>query len=391
MEELKKLLEMQQKEWAQFKSENDRRLAEIAATGKADPLTEAKIDKHSAAIGDLETKLRELETKANGLGAAPASADENAPARKAFDAFVRKGEVTPEFQKLISVGTNADGGFAVPLPIDQSILEVQLNNAPLRGLVSVVQAGNTNYRKLVSLGNATSGWSTETGTRNATTSPQFAAITPSFGELYAVAAATNHSLNDIMFNVEAWLVEEIGKAFGQAEDTAIYSGNGTGAPKGVSTYTIGASPTFGQIKQVLSGAAAAIAADTLFDVVAALKPAYRGNATWVMNAAVVSTVRKLKDTTNQYIWQPGLGGGVPPTLLGFPVQEDENFPAVGAANYPIWFGDWKAAYILAEIPGSWLIRDPFTTKGQTVFYVAKREGGALADSTALIAYKSNNA
>lgn len=392
MDPIKAAQDAMLKELEAFRKANDERIAQIEKAGRADPLLEEKVNKANAAVADLQAQVRELEAaKARPAGAQ--EEDEEAAIRKAFNNVLRKGDPGPDAVKLVSVGTSGDGGYAVPTPIDQAIGEVALNNSPMRGLVGKVTVSNYNYKKLISQSDAASGWSAETGTRSATGTPTLAQIAPSFGELYAVATATNHSLQDVMFDVEGWLTREIGKKFGTTEDNAIWVGNGTDKPKGLTTYTFAASPTFGQIKSLLSGSAGAIgttSADWVFDMILGLKPAYRQGASFVMAAATLATIRKMKGSgSGEYLWQPGINGASG-TLAGYPVIEDENVPAIGAANYPVWFGNWSEAYLLADLPGATLIRDPYTTKGNTAFYVAKRLGGCLADSNAVIALKSNN-
>jgi HK97 family phage major capsid protein len=52
------------------------------------------------------------------------------------------------------------------------------------------------------------------------------------GESYAVATASQWSLDDLIFDVEQWLVDEISAKFAANEATAIVSGNGSARPTG---------------------------------------------------------------------------------------------------------------------------------------------------------------
>lgn len=48
--------------------------------------------------------------------------------------------------------------------------------------------------------------------------------------------------------------------------------------------------------------------------------------------STIAAIRKLKDTTNQYLWQPGLASGQPDRLLGFPVIPNNYLDTIGTAN-----------------------------------------------------------
>ena len=40
-------------------------------------------------------------------------------------------------------------------------------------------------------------------------------------------------------------------------------------------------------------------------------PIYRAGASWAMNSATASFIRKLKDAENRYLWQPALSSDTP--------------------------------------------------------------------------------
>jgi len=67
-----------------------------------------------------------------------------------------------------------------------------------------------------------------------------------------------------------------------------------------------------------------------------------------MNSNTLGSVRKLKDTTNQYLWQPGLPAGQPNLLNGYPVATWEQLDDIGSARFPVAFGDFRRGYLIAE-------------------------------------------
>src|SRR5262245_14420835 len=85
-------------------------------------------------------------------------------------------------QKDVTIGSNIAGGYALPKEISQDVETRVRQLNPFRDLVDVVQVGTNDFHSLVSLGDATSGWSSETGTRTATLSPNLRDVAPTFGE-----------------------------------------------------------------------------------------------------------------------------------------------------------------------------------------------------------------
>ena len=70
-----------------------------------------------------------------------------------------------------------------------------------------------------------------------------------------------------------------------------------------------------------------------------------------MNSATANAIDKLKDANKDYIWRDGMTAGAPPSLLGRPVEFDENMPSIGAGNYPIAFGDFRVGYLIVDKGG----------------------------------------
>jgi HK97 family phage major capsid protein len=241
-------------------------------------------------------------------------------------AYLRQGFAVAGEVKAASIGLGPKGGVAVPIEIDAVIDRVLRTASPIRAIAQVVDIGSANYRKLITTTGVVSGWVSETGVRAETETPDFAEIAPPMGELYANPAASQAMLDDAMFNVEAWLGEEIGREFARAEGVAFVTGDGVNKPRGFlmapNSALTDATRPFGTLQHVTSGAAGAFAAtnpqDRLIDLVHALAAPYRQGASWVMNAATLARVRKMKDLDGAFLWQPALAADQPATLLGYP-------------------------------------------------------------------------
>ena len=393
MEEIKKLLEQQNKTWEEFRKTNDERLAALEAQGAADPLLTEKTDKLNGRLEKIQTQLDELAKKAarprDDFAREPK--DEQAEAYKAaFGAFLRKGDVSG-FDELRTkdwqISVDSDGGYAVPEELDRTILRLTKDRSPLRQVCDTKTIGGVEYRQLVNIGGSTSGWVGETDPRPKTNTPQFVEIRPVMGEIYSNPAVSQISLDDMFFDAENELAQEIANDFATREGQAFLSGDGNMKPKGILDHPQAAQKDgvrpYGTLELVQTATAGTLDADDLIKLMYTLKGAHRGNARWMLNRASLAVVRTLKDGGGRYLWLPTLAEGQPATILGYPISENEDMVDVGAGGIPIMFGDFKRTYTIVDRMGIRILRDPYINKPFVHFYTTKRVGGMLRDSESL--------
>lgn len=384
--ELKRLLEEKGRAFEEYKKQNDERLTALGKASSTEDF-DAKLQKFDERIAELTRSIKAGETERARLGNPGAEETADPEYKAGFVKFMRKGDVAAIEAKAVNTGTDSDGGYAVPEQIDTDILKLLGRETPMREICGQITIGTEEYKKLVSLGGAGSGWVGETDARPETGTPQLAQVAPFFGEIYANPAATQKSLDDMFFNVEGWLTDEVVTTFTEKENAALTSGDGVKKPKGFLAYanaaTGDATRPFGTLQFVLSGAAAAVTPDALLDLVYALKRGYRRNAAFVLNNLSVASVRKLKDGQGNYLWQPGLQAGEPDRLLGYQAVENDDMPDVAANALAIAFGDFRRGYLIADRVGIRVLRDPYTNKPFVQFYTTKRVGGAVVDSNAI--------
>jgi HK97 family phage major capsid protein len=296
----------------------------------------------------------------------------------------------------VTIGTPAAGGYAVPEEILRDIERLELKFSPVRRLVRVQPVSTGDVKQLVNIRGAASGWVGETGTRNQTNTPLLRERVPTLGEIYAYPQASEWSLDDVFFDVGAWLAEEAGQAFAEAEGDAVIRGNGTNQPTGMLNTAPVATADFAsplrnaaayQFIASLSDSSPVVAeiiADRLIDLLYSVNSAYRVNGTWVMNSTTAAAVRKLKDGNGQYLWAQGLIAGQPDRLLGYPVEIWEQMDDIGTNKFPVAFGDFRRAYTLVERTQLRITVDPsITTPGTHKFYIRRREGGCVANNDAI--------
>lgn len=363
-----------------YKEANDARLAEIEAKGGADPLTDERLKRI-----DRRLEALSLKSVAPALGeAAPEPVDE--ARNEAWQRYLRAGDESGLARldtKSLNTGTDEQGGYVAPPELDR-LIEARLQAAsPMRTIATVRQTSAGTYRKPVGLGAAAS-WTGETDARTETTAPNLALLDFPVGELYAMPAATQTLLEDSYADIDAWLADEVEVAFSAQESAAFISGDGSGKPKGLLDYPIvaDASHNWGEIGSVAGDFSAGDPGDQLIDLVYAPKSQFRANGRFVMNRRTVSAVRKLKDGDGRYLWQPGTGGEGA-TILGYPVNEVEDMPDIGAGNAAIAFGDFRRGYLIVDRQGARVLRDPYSAKPYVLFYTSKRVGGGVQNFDAI--------
>jgi len=408
----------------EYKKTNDARIEAIKA-GKSTADFEAKlarIDEHIGTLEDVKSRLEKAETKLARPGAQGGSRDDRVSPeaeayKSAFLSWVRSPDDLDRRSLLqqrakdlrrveakafgdddgfetrasqTATTTGAAGGFALPEVIERQIARLSLDIGPIRQIATVRTVGSPDYKELIDVGGAAFEWVGETDPRNQTNTPDLAEVAPTFGMGSAKPQASEESLDDLFFDVENWLIESASEAIAQGEGAAFVSGNGTKKPTGflagpAPLATADSSRAFGTLQYIPSLQAAAMptSADTFYDLIYALRARYRANARWVTSKLLVAALRKYKDTTNNYLWQPSLVAGEPSTFMGYPIVEAEDMPAVGAGAFPLAFGDFKEGYLIADRVGMRMTRDEITSPGFVKFYVRRRVGGKLRNTQAI--------
>lgn len=401
-EEMKNTLDAIGKAFEAYKSDTDKEIKELKARGTTDPVLSDRVDKISAELSQLSALKKQLEAIENAVatsqfpGGGGASVTDKAKTehKAAFDKWFRKGIDDNlhalSVQASASTLSDPDGGFTVPEEVDKTIDRVAMMVSAMRRLCTVRSISTDTYRKLVNVGGATSGWVAEKGARPETDTPTLREIAINTKEIYAMPAATQTLLDDSSVDIAAWLADEVVIEFNEQEADAFIRGNGVEKPKGIAAYTMiaNASYAWGKVGYIAGGHASLINnMDKIIDLQHSLKAVYRNGASWLMNDLTLATVRKFKDGDGNYIWRPGLDAGAPDTILGKPVEIDDNVDDIGANKYPIFFGNFKRAYLIVDRLGTRVLRDPYTNKPFVLFYTTKRVGGGLIMPEAIKAFK----
>ncbi len=375
-----------------FKETNDERLDEIERRFSADVVTTDKLKRIDRALDEHKRAVDGLAQKSARLSIGAPSTAAVSEHGAAFEGYVRKGAETGLRDleaKALSVGTDSDGGYLVPSETEGAINTAMRAISPIRAIASVRQVSGSVFKKPFAVSGAETGWVGETDIRPETGSPTLAELAFPTMELYAMPAATQALLDDAAVDIDQWISDEVRAAFAEQEGAAFIAGDGVNKPRGFLDYPVvdNASWSWGSIGTVKTGAAGEFAAndpaDSLIDLIYAVKASYRANASFVMNRSTQAAVRKLKDADGHYIWQPSTAPGQAPTLLGFPVVEAEDMVDMAADAPAIAFGDFRRGYLVIDRVGIRVLRDPYSSKPYVLFYTTKRVGGGVQDFDAI--------
>lgn len=373
-----------------FRSKNDKRIDALESekgklAGEVETLN-GKLTELDNLKSDLEAELAAIKRP----GGSPQQSKAATEHKTAFMQFMRKGDddgLRDLERKALQVGSDEDGGYAVPEELDRSILTLLQDEVVMRQEASVITVGGADYKKLVNVGGTASGWVGETDPRPATDASKLKLIEPFMGEIYGNPQATQKMLDDVFFNAEAWINSELATEFSEQEEIAFTIGDGTKKPKGFLAYASSLESdkdrAFGTLQHIQSGSAAAVTADSIIQLVYTLRKTHRNGAKFMMNNNSLFKIRMLKDTEGNYLWRPGLELGQPSTLVGYGIAENEQMPDIAADAKAIAFGNFKRGYIIVDRIGTRVLRDPYTNKPYVGFYTTKRTGGMLADSQAI--------
>ena len=270
----------------------------------------------------------------------------------------------------LQVGTDTEGGFLVPDEFEKKLISAREEENVFRPLATKIQtsSGDRKIPVITQKGEAT--WMEE--------EEAYTLSDDAFGQIalsaYKVGTAIKISeelLNDSVFDLPSYIAKEFARRIGTKEEEAFLIGDGKGKPTGIFAATGGA-------ENGATTTGAAITFDDVIELFYSLKSPYRKKAVWVLNEQTVKALRKIKDNTGNFIWQPSVSAGLPDTILNRPYVTSVYAPTIAAGAKAIAFGDYSY-YWVADRQGRSLKRlnELFAMNGQVGFLASQRVDGKL--------------
>ena len=283
----------------------------------------------------------------------------------------------PSVVNALEEGTDSEGGYLVPDEYERTLVEALEEENVFRQLAKVVRTSSGDRKIPVVATKGTASWIDEEGAYTES-DDSFGQVSIGAYKVGTMIKVSEELLNDSVFDLESYIAKEFARRIGAKEEEAFFTGDGSGKPLGVLAATGGAETG------VTAASSTAVTADELMDLFYSLKSPYRKKAVWVLNDSTIKAVRKLKDSTGQYLWQPSLVAGTPDTLLGRPVKTSAYMPVIAAGAKTIAFGDFSY-YWIADRQGRSFKRlnELYAANGQVGFLGSQRVDGKLVLSEAV--------
>lgn len=271
---------------------------------------------------------------------------------------------------ILSEGTDANGGYLVPEEYDKRLIDVLNEENVMRKLGTTITTSGEHKINIAGAKPAAT-WVNE-GAALTFGDATFDQIILDAHKLHVAIKVTDELLYDNAFNLEGYILEQFGKALANAEEDAFINGTGTNQPLGILAKTGGA-----QVG-ITAASTTKITADELIDLVYSLKRPYRKNAKFLTNDQTLAVIRKLKDSTGQYLWQPSYQAGEPDRILGYPVLTSAYFPVITADKTAFAFGDFSYYNIGDRGTRSFAeLKELFAGNGMVGFLAKERVDGKL--------------
>ena len=275
-----------------------------------------------------------------------------------------------KISNVLSEGIDANGGYLVPEEYDTRLIQVLEDENIMRRLGTRITTSGE-HKINIAASTPAAAW-IEEGEQLTFGDATFDQIIMDAHKLHVAVKITEELLYDNAFGLENYILKKFGTALANAEEDAFINGDGSGKPLGLLAAEGGAEIG------VTAASATAITADEIINLVYSLKRPYRKNAKFMCNDQTLAAIRKLKDTTGQYLWQPSLQAGQPDKILGYDIETSPYFPTIAAGKPAIAFGDFSYYNIGDRGTRSFAeLKELFAGNGMVGFVAKERVDGKL--------------
>ena len=290
--------------------------------------------------------------------------------KTAFWNMVRAKAMSYEIHNALKIGEDDHGGYLAPDEFERTLVEALEEQNIFRQFAHVITTSSGDRKIPVVASKGTASWIDEEAAFPES-DDTFGMLSIGAFKLATTIKVSDELLHDSVFDVASYIAKEFARRIGAAEEEAFFTGNGTGRPTGILNATGGA-------ETGVTSAGANISFDDVIDLYYSLRSPYRRNAVFMMNDSTVRALRKLKNGSGDYLWQPSVTAGTPDTILNRPVYTSSYMPTVAAGAKSILFGD-MSYYWIADREGRTFQRlnELYAPTGQVGFLSFERVDGKL--------------
>jgi HK97 family phage major capsid protein len=140
------------------------------------------------------------------------------------------------------------------------------------------------------------------------------------------------------FDLVAFVVEMMSQSIANFLEKELLVGAGTTAATGVFTDA--------NVTSVTAAGATTVTLDDLISTQLAIPEQFQNNSEWIMNKALLSSLRKMKDADGKPLLNQDITNGYGFTLLGRPILVSEYAPATFTTGQKVLaYGDFSGLYV----------------------------------------------
>jgi HK97 family phage major capsid protein len=287
--------------------------------------------------------------------------------------------------KLLQEGVNPDGGYwVIPERLSDTVTRV-FETSPLMQLASVQATATSSVEMIINDNQATiQGAVGELTVPVIEPTPTIGLLTIRVNRIGSGRQLiTLELIDDVNFDVTAWLLEKIADKLTRTLNTDMITGDGALKARGILTYPDYTTPGVyerGAVEQIVSGFATDFTYDGFVDLQNAVKEEYQANAVFLMRRKSFSNVLKIKSSDFVPLINANQLAEAPVRIiLGNRVLFADDFPDVGAGALAAAYGDFRKGYKVVTRTGLRVLRDPFTQNPFVSFTADMRQGGDVTN------------
>ncbi|MBX4215806.1 phage major capsid protein [Candidatus Parcubacteria bacterium] len=272
---------------------------------------------------------------------------EQVPFNKFLKAVLNKDMAFLEKVKAASgqsEGTNADGGFTVPVEYAAEIIKLERQNSIARSLARIFPMGSLTRLIPRELAKPTVYWTNEV-TEPTLSKGTVEQITQTAKKLMAIIPFSDELLEDNNVSYDTFIAGVVAQEMGRAEDLVAFVGdvsgssdpfNGVYFKSGVNAVTLGG---------------ATLKFTDIVNLLMAPRAPYRARGRFVLSTTALKKVMKLVDDQNRPLWIMPDAVGNPGRIYGKLYDESDQIPdtlgttRANGTNTAILFGAWDGLWI----------------------------------------------
>ena len=283
------------------------------------------------------------------------------------------------YDKIHGGANGITGGYALPSGSNEKLQKAITQKSLFRSMATVIKAYNGASRIFAKDCSDIAAWVPEGGSIPLQDGVNdFTRYAVDSHKLAVFVKLDDDFVHDAAFSLEDYLTERLAKNLAKSEDKGFVLGAGEHMPVGILDDTAGAKTGV---------TTSALCFDDVLRLYYSLDKKYRKNAVWLMNDETALTLRMVKDSAGNYLWNPSDN-----TILGKPVVISYDMPSVGAGAKPIVFGDFSYYWIIDRSPVSiQALKELFVTLDQVGYLATEFLDGKLIRRDALKALKISEA